>query len=232
MPTSKRSSKQTAKKHPRRQRLSPAVRTAQIIDSAAKLIVEQGYLPLAIETLAQTAGSSKALIYTYFSEQESLFNALLERELNGLLAAGLDTASQIDNLEQASVLCAQLYFEHVARYGPLLHILLSDRYMSDRIDRRLLAIRNRVLQRLARLAQQRLSLGKREALASLEMMIAIPEEAGRLAFHQEIDVNVARQMCKTLISSSLRALSDPDRALSGVQAFMRAEIAIPAAADG
>src|SRR5262245_4098303 len=162
MPTSKRSSKQTAKKQPRRQRLSPAVRTAQIIDSAAKLIVEQGYLPLAIETLAQTAGSSKALIYTYFSEQETLFNSLLERELNGLLAAGLDTASQIDNLEQASVLCAQLYFEHVARYGPLLHILLSDRYMSDRIERRLLVIRNRVLQRLARLAQRRLSLGKRE----------------------------------------------------------------------
>jgi AcrR family transcriptional regulator len=209
--------KRAVKTPPTRQRLSPAIRKAQIVDAAARLIVEQGFLPLPIEKLAQAAGSSKALIYTYFTDQDVLFNAVLERELSGLLAAGLDTASRVKDLEQAAVLCAQLYFEHVARYGPLLHILLSDRYMSGRIDRGVLRIRNEILQRLAQLAQASLPLDKREALAALEMVTAIPEEAGRLAFHSEIDVQVARQICRSLIPSTLKALKDPDKVLKSVR---------------
>jgi AcrR family transcriptional regulator len=178
-------------------------------------------LPLPIEKLAKAAGSSKALVYTYFPEQDALFNALLEHELNGLLEAGLDTASQVRDLDQAAVLCAQLYFEHVARYGPLLNILLADRYMSGRIDRRLIRTRNLIFRRIARLAQASLPLGKHEVLAAIEMITAIPEEAGRLVFHAELDAAVARQICRSLIGSCLRALRDPDRVLSGANNISR-----------
>ncbi len=191
------------------------------MESAARLVVQQGFLPLPIEKLAKAAGSSKALIYTYFPEQEDLFNALLNRELSGVLAAGLDTASQVHNLDQAAVLCAQLYFEHVARYGLLLHILMADRYMRGRIERRLIRMRNLLLRRLARLAQKSLPLSKREVLAALEMSTAIPEEAGRLVFHAELDITVARKICRSLIVSCLQALRDPDRVLIGTHDVTR-----------
>ncbi|HTE40843.1 MAG TPA: TetR/AcrR family transcriptional regulator [Steroidobacteraceae bacterium] len=222
-PTRKRAAKPPSAT---RQRLSPAVRKAQIVDAAARLIVAQGFLPLPIEKLANAAGSSKALIYTYFPDQDLLFNTLLERELTGLLAAGLDTASKVKDLEQAAVLCSQLYFEHVARYGPLLNVLLSDRYMVGRIDRNVLRARNEVLQRLAQLAQASLPLDKREALAALEMITAIPEEAGRLAFHNEIDVKVARQICRSLIPSALKALQDPDKVLASVRSAIPPIVAV------
>ena len=120
-----------------RKRLSPQLRRTQILDAAAQLILEQGYLPLPIERLARTAGSSKALIYTYFPTQYQLFNALLERELGSLSTAGLITASQVGDLDQAAVLCGMLYFEHVARSGPLLQILTADLYMSGHENERL-----------------------------------------------------------------------------------------------
>jgi len=186
------------------------------MESAAGMVVQQGYLPLPIEQLAKHSGVSKALFYTYFRDQYELFNGLLERELNGLLAGGLDLASQVKEVEQAALLCGTLYFEHVARSGPLLHILLADRYMAGHLERRLLRQRNYILSRLARKARLDFKLSKAEILAAIEMMIAIPEEAGRLVFTKELDLEIGRQLCRTLIASSLKALRAPDAVLSGL----------------
>jgi len=186
------------------------------MQSAAQLVAQQGYLPLPIEQVATNSGVSKALFYTYFVDQYALFNSLLERELTGLLDSGLDIASQIRDLEQAAVLCGTLYFEHVARFGPLLHILMSDRYMAGRIERRVLKLRGAILRRLSNQARESLPLSKTEALAAIEMMIAIPEEAGRLVFTQELDMNTGRELCRTLTASSLRALRTPDAVLNGL----------------
>jgi len=196
-----------------RTRQKPAVRREQLSDTAARMIVKQGYLPLPIEQLAQNSGVSKALFYTYFPDQYSLFNNLLERELTGLLAAGMDVASRVKDLEQTALLCGSLYFEHVARAGTLLSILMTDRYMSGRIERRLLRLRDTILLRIAREARRNFKLSKSEILAALEMMIAVPEEAGRLVFHKELSQEVGRTLCRTLILSSLQALRDPEAAL-------------------
>jgi AcrR family transcriptional regulator len=216
MPSKLKKNVRAAKSQPKRKRLSPAIRKADIIESAASMVVQQGYLPLPIEQLATRSGVSKALFYTYFPDQYALFNRLLDRELSDLLAGGMDLASQVNDIDQAAVLCATLYFEHVARCGPLLHILLADRYMSGHVERRLLQLRNTVLQRLADSARPTLKLSKAEMLATIEMMIAIPEEAGRLVFTQELDVNVGRQLCRTLIASAMRTLRNPDAALVGL----------------
>ena len=194
-----------------RKRLSPELRRAQILDAAAQLIIEQGYLPLPIERLARTAGSSKALIYTYFPTQYALFNAVLERELQSLVTAGLITASQVEDLDQAAVLCGMLYFEHVARSGPLLQIVTADLYMSGHEDERLVSECNSLRQRLAKLVHTTLKLPMREAHAAVDMMIAIPQESASLVFAGETPPAVGRQICHTLLLSSLEALRSPER---------------------
>ena len=198
-----------------RKRLSPAERRTQILDAAAPLIVEQGYLPLAIERLARAAGSSKALIYTYFPTQYDLFNALIKREIGGLATAGIDAASQVRDLDQAALLCGMLYFQYIAQSGPLLHILMTDQFMARHIDPEVVHARNAVLHRLVRLARPQFPLSRKEILAAFEMMAAIPEEAGSLVFNRELEPSVAREICHSLISSSLDALRDPDRVLRG-----------------
>lgn len=191
--------------------MPPDVRKAEILDSAARLVVEQGYLPLPIEQLARAAGTSKALIYAYYPTQYALFNALLDRELRSLALAGLDTASRVGDLEQAAVLCAMMYFEHVARSGPLLHILMTDLYMAGHIEPRLAGELDEFVKRLMQLAAKSLPLNEQELEAALEMVAAIPEESGRLVFHGEIDHAAARQICHELIVSSLKALRAPER---------------------
>ena len=207
---SKPKTKTSAAATPKGKRLSPELRQTQILDAAARLVVEQGFLPLPLEQLARKAGASKALIYTYFPTQYALFNALLERELQSLALAGLDTASQVKDLEQASILCGMLYFEHVARCGPLLNILMTDMYMEGQIDSALVEARDRLLARLVHLATDQLPLTEAEIRAAVEMMTAIPEESGRLVFHNELDRTTARQICHGLIVSSLKALRSPD----------------------
>lgn len=163
-----------------------------------------------MERLATEAGVSKALVYSYFATPHDLFNAVLEREMTALLQGGLATAARVADLDQAAVLCAMFYFEYVCRSGPLLQILLSDRYLAGRRAPRALQMRSALCRRLTRLASATLPLSRRDILAALEMLIAIPEEAGRLVFHREIDAAVARQTCQSLMVSSLRALRAPD----------------------
>jgi AcrR family transcriptional regulator len=201
---------QNARASKPRKRLSPELRRAQILDAAAGLVLEQGFLPLPIEQLARAAGSSKALIYAYFPSQYDLFNAVLEREMNDLTTAGLVTASQVSDLEQAAVLCGMLYFEQVARRGPLLQILADDLYMEghrhEKVVRECVALRRR----LARLIRASVGLPRKEADAAVEMLMAIPTEAGSLAFSKEVGPAVSREVCHSLISSSLMALRDPE----------------------
>jgi AcrR family transcriptional regulator len=191
-------------------RLSPELRRSQILEAAGRLVVEQGYLPLPVEQLARAAGASKALIYTYFPTQYALFNALLDREVQSLALGGFDTASQVEDLEHAAVLCAILYYDHVARSGPLLHILMTDLYMKGHIEPRLLEARDEFMRRLLKLSQTALPLSEQEIYAAIEMLAAIPEEAGRLVFHRELDRTTARQICHGLIVSGLKALRDPE----------------------
>jgi AcrR family transcriptional regulator len=190
----------------KRKRLTPAVRRTHILDAAALLIVEQGFLPLPIERLARAAGTSKALIYTYFPTQYDIFNGLLHRELTALTIAGLDTASSVKDLDQAVLLCAMLYFEHVAQSGPLLHILITDLYMAGHITRELSQTGEAMLGRLTRIARDALSLSEKETRAAIEMIAVVPQNAGSLVFYKEIEPTVARQACHTLVLSCLTTL--------------------------
>jgi len=189
-----------------KRRLASELRRDQLLDVAAKLIVDQGFLPLPIERLAREARVSKALIYAYFSTQYDLFNSLLARELQALVSKGLDEASRGRSLNNVAVDCVMIYFDHVVRWGPLLHILFSDLYMASRYDRATTATRDRVARRVARLALRTLRLPAKEIVAGMNMVLAIPEEAGTLAFTGEIELTLTREMCRTLTLSALKGL--------------------------
>lgn len=188
-------------------RMGAGPRRDQLMDAAARLIVEQGFLPLPIERLARAAHVSKALIYVHFPTQYDLANAILAREFDALAAAGLWEAARGDSLPDVAVDCAALYFDHVRRWGPLLNILLSDLYMARRYDRAVTRRRDALMRRLARLARRSIALPAKELVAGLSIVLAIPEEAGALAFQGEVDPALARDMCRTLTLSALKGLA-------------------------
>jgi len=189
----------------RRNRLPPEARRRQIVDTAAQLILEQGHVPLALERLAQQAGVSKALVYAYFPTQHDLFNAVVEREFEQLRRQGLEEAADGPDLLAAALACGGAYFAHVAERGPLIHIILRDAYMAGRVAPGVAAFRDRIVRRLAKGVRRSLRLGAKENIAAINMVITIPEEAGRLVYAGELAPERGQLLCDELIASSIAA---------------------------
>lgn len=60
--------------------MAPTERREQVIDSALRVIVEQGYEGVSIEAIARTAGVTRPVIYDHFRNLGQLLEALIERE--------------------------------------------------------------------------------------------------------------------------------------------------------
>ena len=189
-----------------RARLAPEVRRAQILDAAEALLQAQGGLPLPLDELARAAGVSKALVYAYFPDQYALANAMLSRRLGELVADGIAQAVDQDDFVAAAKACADLYFAHVARTGPVLHILLRDPFMAGRLDADALRLRDRLSLRLARAARRALRLNAKAAVTALSLMTTIPEEAGRLTFAGDLTPERGRELNARLIAAALQSL--------------------------
>jgi AcrR family transcriptional regulator len=192
-------------KDKKRPRLTAEARRAQIVEAAAALAVEHRHLPVPLPALSASLGVSKALVYARFSTQFDLFNAVLSRAFAQLAEAGLDEASRRLGIEAAARDCALIYFDHVAARGPLIHIVLRDRYMTGRVDVANRAFRDRIILRLARQARRTLNLTPRDVIAAANMLMAIPEELGRLAFAGDVPPARARAICGQLVASGVRA---------------------------
>jgi AcrR family transcriptional regulator len=199
----------TASLPTKRARLSPEIRRRQLVDAAVALILEQGYLPVPFDRLGQAAGASKGLIYAYFPTQHELFNAVLAREFDALATAGLEQSSRKLPLRAAAGACAAIYFGRIAVAGPLIHFILRDHFMIGKLDAANRAFRDRIVLRLARSARRELGISAKETVATFNLIVAIPELAGRMAWNGEMDRERAHDLMTDLVESSLDAFA-PD----------------------
>lgn len=174
-------------------RLAPDARRALLLQAAAGMVLEQGFLPLGVQELAAAAGVSKALIYRYFPGPADLYNALVEAAVDKLLAAGLERSAEPADLAEA-------YYSYVAASGPLLQIILRDRFMAGRLSRRAAAVRDRIARRLATRLRRETKVPLREAVASVSIGMTMPEECGRLAWQGELDLERGAITCRELAS--------------------------------
>jgi AcrR family transcriptional regulator len=67
-----------------RTRLDPAVRRRQIVEAAARIFSERDPSEVSFELIADEAGVSRSLVYSYFSDRGSLFAAAYSHELERL----------------------------------------------------------------------------------------------------------------------------------------------------
>lgn len=182
----------------RGQRLAPEARRALLLEVAAKLVLEQGYLPLGVQELAEAAKVSKALVYKYFPQTHDLYNALLERALGELIAAGLERVDEED-AGGAAVAIADVYYRSVAEAGPLIQVILRDRFMVGKVSPAARAVRDRACARIARGLRRDFALSAREAVACVSIGVTMPEESGRLAYQGDLDLERGAVLCRELV---------------------------------
>ncbi|CAN7577108.1 TetR/AcrR family transcriptional regulator [Phenylobacterium sp. LjRoot164] len=189
-------------------RLSAEERRRQILQAARAALVAQGHLPLAPERLAAEIGISKALIYAYFPDQADLANAIAAEDFARLAADGL--GADFDDLEAAAVASAELYFRHVCAHGPALHVILRDPFMRGRLAPAVAAARDRAARPLVRLSAKALALPAAEAVGAFSLVLAIPEEAGRLVWQGELSPDAGLELCRRLTAAAVQSLQSTD----------------------
>ncbi|MBL8701410.1 MAG: TetR/AcrR family transcriptional regulator [Alphaproteobacteria bacterium] len=68
---------------PTRQRRAPDARPGEILEAALALFVEKGFAATRLEDVAARAGLSKAALYLYFDDKQTLFEAVVRQRLTG-----------------------------------------------------------------------------------------------------------------------------------------------------
>ncbi|WP_426733826.1 TetR/AcrR family transcriptional regulator [Myxococcus faecalis] len=70
----------------KKQRLTGAERRVQLMEIGREVFAAKGYEPTSIEEVAQRAGVSKPIVYEHFGAKEGLYAAIMEREMDDLVA--------------------------------------------------------------------------------------------------------------------------------------------------
>src|SRR3712207_2048732 len=92
-----------------RQRKSPDVRRAEILDRATQLFVERGIERVSISDIAQHVGIAKGLLYHYFASKDELVLVLRERYLTAWYTEVAALLSDVPTGEEAQ------RYEHFVR---------------------------------------------------------------------------------------------------------------------
>ncbi|WP_312162041.1 TetR/AcrR family transcriptional regulator [Phenylobacterium sp.] len=183
----------------RGRRLAPEARRESLLAIAADLLLEQGYLPLGVQDLADGAKVSKALVYKYFPGRHDLYNALLEASLDALSEAVLSAAAREQDAVRLATATAEAYFRYVAQAGPLIQLILRDRFMAGHVSRQVTAFRDRITRRLARALCAQFGLSPRQAVACVGIGLTMPEECGRLVYQGDLDLERGSVLCHELV---------------------------------
>lgn len=87
-----------------RKRLTAAERREQLMAVGREVFAETGFESVSLDGIAQRAGVTKPLIYEHFGSKEGLFAAIVEREMDALVArvsAAMSTGTARERFEAA-----------------------------------------------------------------------------------------------------------------------------------
>jgi AcrR family transcriptional regulator len=197
MPTSTARTKTSTDVAPRRrQRLAPEERAGQILDFAARLIIEEGFTELSMERLAREAGISKALIYNYFPNRNDMLRALLEREMQVLRERQLREINAATDFRDLVYRTTRTYVAQVKERGALLQRLWAH-----------LSQRDEALRFMSRQVAKEYGLPRDVATTAVDMQMAMTEAAAQHLSNSHDDVDFATSICVTLLLGGGEALA-------------------------
>jgi AcrR family transcriptional regulator len=187
-------------------RKSAEDRRADILAAASALIAETRSLPLNMQAIGERIGASRALVYAHFTDQSAIVEAVLAEQFALIEAAGLGAATRTGDVAERGTRAAEIYLRHIHRHGTALHVILRDAPHGATLPPGATRDRNRALRALAGSARRDLTLSSEEAIVLVELLIAIPEELGRLTRSGDLALDDALDLCTRLVRSGIEAL--------------------------
>jgi TetR/AcrR family transcriptional regulator, fatty acid biosynthesis regulator len=192
---------------PRRQRLAPAERASQILDVAARLLMDEGFTEVSMERLGRDAGISKALVYNYFPNRTDLLAALLEREIGVLRASQSAAVKAAVDFKDLVRRTTRIYIEHMQLRGALLQKLWAEPAVARTLAADNQRGRDQAMNYLVKLVAREYGLPPDVALPAVDMQMAMTEAAAQHLAKAHNDVDFATELCVTLLLGGLDALA-------------------------
>lgn len=193
-------------------RLAPEDRRRHLLDVASAIVVDDGVPALTMERVAERAGVSRGLVYTYFRNRTGLVRALWDevaQAWGGDPMPEIPDAATDDELrhlfERRLVDTTRWYFDMIERGGLLYHRLLSEPDLEDTTHpfrRRLLDGNVEWWARLAR----RLGLDADRALVFAAMFNGASERLWDLVAERSVDRDVVERVFFETARSSFERL--------------------------
>ncbi|MBL0088974.1 MAG: TetR/AcrR family transcriptional regulator [Ideonella sp.] len=191
----------------RRQRLAPEERAGQILDFAARLIIDEGLTELSMERLGREAGISKALIYNYFPNRNDLLRALLEREMEVLRERQVEQTRAATSFRDLVYRTTRTYVAQVKERGALLQRLWAETAVARTVAEENVRKREEALRFMVRQVVKVYGLPKDVATSAVDMGMAMTEAAAQHLPSSHNDVDFATNICVTLLIGGLEALA-------------------------
>jgi TetR/AcrR family transcriptional regulator len=107
----------------------PEKSRAAILDAAVREFSREGVAGARTDAIARTARVNKALLYYYFKDKESLYNAVLDQVFGGLVAAIEEVLSRDLPPKEKIVAYARRHFDYIANH-PLYPRIVQGEMMS------------------------------------------------------------------------------------------------------
>ena len=102
-----------------------------ILDNAAELVAEHGVSSVTMERISKRAGSSKSLIYKYFTTPVEILRELLTRELRELRRLQFNAAERANTFEELVRNVTHEYLTYIDTRGLIIERLQADPTISD-----------------------------------------------------------------------------------------------------
>ena len=165
-----------------------------VLEGAARVLREHGYAGATTKRIAKAAGVSVGTLYEYFANKDEVFDAVIRRELDALVAAirqqELSPNTPVDETISQLIVAAM----GAMRYGP--ELLRSLENVPGASFRRQLADARRVVIAFVRqlLEEHRDELRVRDLDLAAFMIVGIAEGVGANATSEVFDERLAREL--------------------------------------
>lgn len=192
----------------KRTRLAPEVRRSQILDEAARLILEEGLSAVSMERLGRESAVSKALVYNYFPSREVLLGALLQREQSDLDSRGAKMALEAQSYEELIRQTTRVYLEHTKARGALIQALVADPSVVRLMAADTAAAQERTIRYFVRETRREYGLNLPVAISAMGLFMSLTDRAGKQVAEGSMDIDTAETMVVQIITGGLRKLAD------------------------
>lgn len=160
---------------------------------------------ISLQDIADELRISRALVYAYFPDRFRLLDAVLERHLGLLEAAGLSDAAKSGPLVERLVKCARILLDHSVIHGQTVELVLREADVARQLDGSVQRYLRSVLRALARQASIELRMNANEALALIELLSAVPLDVARRVETDGVSMTTAHSITERLVRSMFQA---------------------------